>query len=394
MHRDADGRRHGGSQVLAVSALYGAYFIASGFHQPYFAIWLADRGVAATDISVVLSVPIALRIALAPLFGWSADRAGDRRTVIRVLAILVLAFTLFLGQMHHFWPILIFTALTMVSWQGISPIMDATALNLVRAGIAPDYGRLRLWGSVSFIGASLAGGFILGRAGPPGVFAAFTCATACLVAAAFLLPPSRGSLAGHPESSPASPPGRRWVFLAVLVAAALIQASHMAFNSFGSIYLQGRGYSDATIGALWAIAAASEIGMFWAGPSIARHLLPLTVLAIAGTAAALRWMLFPLDLGLGGLVLLQVSQAATFSATYLGLMRFIATTVSERRAATAQSTYATVQGIASAGATLAAGPLFQAYGGGVFIAAGCLPLVSLAIVIGLTIIRRGGEYER
>jgi PPP family 3-phenylpropionic acid transporter len=388
----ADRPRHGASQVLAVSALYVAYFLPSGFHQPFFTIWLADRGVAAADISVVLSVPIALRIALAPVFGWTADRAGDRRDVIRVLAVLVLAFALVLGQMHQFWLILVFTALTLVSWQGISPIMDAAALNLVRAGIAPDYGRLRLWGSVSFIGASLAGGFILGRAGPAGVFAAFTGATACLVAAAFLLPPSGTSGARQPASAPASLPGRRWVFLAVLVAAALIQASHMAFNSFGSIFLQKRGYGDATIGALWALAAASEIGMFWAGPSIARHLRPLTVLSIAAGAAALRWMLFPLDLGVGGLVLLQVSQAATFSATYLGLMRFIATTVSERRAATAQSTYATVQGIASAGATLAAGPLFQAYGGGVFIAAGCLPLVSLTIVLGLMFLgRRDGN---
>jgi PPP family 3-phenylpropionic acid transporter len=367
--------------VLSICALYASYFAATGLHQPYFPIWLRFHGIDESRIALVLAVPMGLRIVMAPVFGWVADRVGDRALVIRVMAVLTFGLALCLGRSERFWTILCLGGLMMTVWQGLSPILDASALNLVRRGIASDYGHMRLWGSVSFIAASLLGGTILGHYGTNMVFATFTLAAAAIVGAAFAAPRTRAeAAAGTP---PVAVGATRGVFLAVLLAAALIQASHAPFNGFGSIFLRGRGYSDMTIGVLWATAASSEIGMFWAGAVIARRLAPVTVLICAATGAALRWLLFPLDLGIGVLVALQLTQALTFSATYLGLMRFIADHVSERRATSAQSTYTTIHGAMMAAMMLLSGPLFQAFGGAVFTAASGVAILALAILVGV-----------
>ncbi len=378
MTRESAGRH---ASVLSICALYASYFAATGLHAPYFPIWLRFHGIDESRIALVLAVPMGLRIVMAPVFGWIADRVGDRAMVIRVMAVLTLGLALCLGRSGRFWTILCLGGLMMTVWQGLSPILDASALNLVRRGIAKDYGHMRLWGSISFIAASLLGGTILGHFGPNMVFATFTLAAVAIVGAAFAAPRTQ---AEPPTGKPPMTAGAtRGVFLAVLLAAALIQASHAPFNGFGSIFLRGRGYSDMTIGVLWATAASSEIGMFWAGAVIARRLAPVTVLICAATGAALRWLLFPLDLGIGVLVALQLTQALTFSATYLGLMRFIADHVSERRATSAQSTYTTIQGAMMAAMMLSSGPLFQAHGGAVFTAASGVATLALAILVGV-----------
>ena len=45
------------------------------------------------------------------------------------------------------------------------PLTETVAMTGVKAA-GLDYGRMRLWGSLSFIAASVCGGWVLERAGP------------------------------------------------------------------------------------------------------------------------------------------------------------------------------------------------------------------------------------
>lgn len=168
--------------------------------------------------------------------------------------------------------------------------------------------------------------------------------------------------------------------LGFLGVAALIQASHMSFNAFGSIYLRQQGYADTTIGILWGIAAMSEITMFWLGPYVARLLSPTGTLAAAALCAVARWLLFSTEPDVEFLVLLQVSQALTFSMTYLGLMRIIAGFVGPRRSSSVQGLYVTIQASFSASATFAAGAIFNAHRAWVFILSAGLALLALVLL--------------
>ena len=76
---------------------------------------------------------------------------------------------------------------------------------------------------------------------------------------------------------------------------------------------------------------------------------------------------------------LQVLHGLTFGATHLGAMHFIAQTVPEGQAGTAQSLYASVtSGIAMGGATLLSGPLYAAFAGRAYWAMALIAAVALA----------------
>jgi PPP family 3-phenylpropionic acid transporter len=319
-----------------------------------------------------------LRIFVTPAFGFLADRARSRNMVVRALALLVLFIALALSQASGFWTILVLATAMMLFSQAISPIVDASVLSLVRKGIARDFGRMRLWGSMSFAVASVLGGFVLSYGGPDAVFGAFMVATSLMVAASFVLPST--TPASTSKDGAALRLFRRPPLLVVFTAAALVLASHATFNSFGSIHLRDTGYPEWSIGMLWAVATSAEIAMFWAGPIVARILGPYRTLLLAAGAAFCRWSLMSLDPGFASTVLLQLFHAATFSGSYLGLMQFVQADVADQVGARAQSAFVTLLGIMTAATTLAMGPLYRHLGSGAFQVTALLPLTALALL--------------
>jgi PPP family 3-phenylpropionic acid transporter len=274
---------------------------------------------------------------------------------------------------------MVLTSVMMLMSSAISPVVDASVLSLVRQGRARSYGRMRLWGSAGYAAAALAGGQILSLGGPSAVFAAFMA----MLAVAFVTLVALPRTAGIPmqDKRPNLPLLQQPLLIAVMVVAGLVLTSQTTFNIFGSIYLREHGFSDRSIGFLWALATSAEICMFWAGPRVAKVLGPFGFLTLAAGAATLRWALMALTPSLGVIVLLQLTHAATFSGSYLGLMRFVEVHVSDKRGATVQSQFSTIVGAMTAAATLAVGPIYHQFGSGAFLAASGLALVALLLLL-------------
>ncbi len=365
--------------VVRSCLVYVANFSAAGLNQPYLPVWLSSRGLGDSEIALVISAPMFLRLVLTPLFGSIADRTGNYRTFVNVMAPIALVFALCMSFAQGFWQIFGLAALTMVVWHSIGPVVDASVMRLIRRGIAGNYGRVRLWGSASFAAATVIGGFILGWGGPNAVFAAFVCALALLTVTSFFMP----------GINPVSPHARRKGFnvlkrpllLVVFLSAALVFASQATFNTFGTVHMRELGYPDGAIGMLWALATSSEVAMFWAGPIIAGVLGPIGLLVLASVAAIIRWSLMSLDPGIGFTAVLQLLHAATFSGTYLGLMGFVQAAVEDEVGARAQTTFATMLGLVTATATMANGPLYRELGAGAYAAAAVLPVISLVLLL-------------
>lgn len=369
--------------VARACLVYVVLFAGSGFNQPFFPLWLSAHGITDWQISLIISAPMLLRLVVTPAIGAFADHSGHRNRTAQALACLVLAFALALGRSDGFWPILLLYGGMMVLSQAIPPLIEANVIQMVRVGIARNYGRMRLWGSVGFAGAAVVGGFVLGAHGPAGVFAAYTLAIALQIVVFLALPPSVPTPA-H-QRRPAVALRRQPLLIAVFAVAAMVLTSHTVFNVFGSIYLRQLGFSERSVGALWALATSAEVGMFWAGPRLARRFGPFGLLALAAVAAVVRWGLMALAPDLRLVPLLQLLHAATFSCSYLGLMRFIETNVTDERGATAQSAFVTMMGLMTAAATLAVGPIYQAAGSGAFLAASGLAAAALLL---LFVVRR------
>ncbi len=368
-----------------VSFLFAALAAVIGTNMPFLPVWLDWAGLTPSEIAIVTATPLLVRVAVTPAIAFAADRAGDHRTFLIGLAWLGLAGLLALAQSRGFWPILVFTIVFSLSWTTNMPLAETVAVIGVKAA-GLDYGRMRLWGSLSFIAASLAGGWVIQVLGAASAIWLIVAASLLVVAAAQALPPPIGqgrlrAATGPPRLSLADATGlvRSRIFLIFLAAGGLTSASHAVLYTFGTLHWRAQGLSTGWSGTLWAISIVAEVALFaWSAAAVARAG-PVGLVALGAGASLLRWLVMGLDPPLAVLVPLQLLHAATFGATHIGAIHFIGRTVPETQAGTAQALYASVTGgIAMGAAMLAAGPLYAAYAGGAYWAMAVLAGAGLA----------------
>jgi PPP family 3-phenylpropionic acid transporter len=380
-----------------VSVLFAAIFVVAGTNLPYLPIWLDWAGLGSREIAVIMAVPLLVRVAVTPVIGFAADQAGDHRRFLIVLSWAGLAALVALAQARGFWPILVCTLFFALAWTTIMPLTETVAMGGVRAA-GLDYGRMRLWGSLSFIAATVAGGWIIEALGPASAIWLVVAGGALTMLAAHALaqPIGLGRLkaaTSPPRLSPADALGllRSGTFLLLLLTVGATQAAHAMFYTFGTLHWRTLGISTGWAGALWAIGVVSEIGLFAFSRAVFQRIGARVLILMGAAAAVLRWLLMGFDPPLALLLPLQVLHGLTFGATHLGAMHYISETVSEAQAGTAQSLYASVTGgIAMGGVMLISGPLYAAYAGQGYWAMAFIAAVALAASLKLIGTRRAG----
>ncbi|MGH6833536.1 MAG: MFS transporter [Methyloceanibacter sp.] len=365
--------------------LYAALFLVVGCYLPYLPVWLDWRNLDADEIAVILAAPLFTRILFTPVLSFAADRLGGRRTILIALAWGSLLSFLLLWAADGFWQMLLASVVLAINWTTIMPLIETVAVTGIRTG-ALDYGRVRLWGSLSFIVASLGSGLVIGKIGPEVVLPLLVAGTALMVLAAHLLP---RELAGQGPSAPTVLRGlkledafglvRAPLFLLFLLAASLIQASHALYYSFGTLNWRAQGIPDGVIGMLWSVGVVAEVGLFAVSGRVIAISGTARLLMLAGLAASLRWGVMAIDPPLWATVLLQTLHAMSFGAAHLAAIHFLTHAVPEDRAATAQGVYAAiVAGLVLGAVTVASGPLYRTFAGGAYGAMAVLALVGAA----------------
>ena len=348
--------------ALRLSVFYGAFFFYAGLSMPFMPAWLAVRGLDTREIGIVLATPLVARVVVAPVSTRLADRFSVLHPALVAAAVASVAGFALVGLGTGFGAILATYALAATVAAPVLPLADALALRGLKMQMR-SYGSVRLWGSVTFIVANLGGGALLARLGAGEVIWAVVAALALTAAAALAL----GRLA--PEAPEPAPEQRRdpslWrspAFVAVVLGASLIQASHAVLQGFATLQWSARGIGGTAIGALWALAVVIEVGLFAASGRIVPRVGASGMILLGGLGGVVRWTAMAFDPPAAMLPLLQGLHALTFGATHLGTMHFLAQAVPSGRGATAQGDFAAVQGIVFAAAMGAAGVLVAGYG--------------------------------
>ena len=163
---------------------FAGFFTFGGINVPFFPVWLDARGLTASEIANCIAIPIIVRVALTPFAGILADRAPNRRFVIRIFIVLGAIAMLFAWPAHSYAAILLTTGTAMVLYGLALPVSEALALTGVRRfGI--DYGRMRLGGSVAFVVTNVASGILLSRLVPEAIYWFMVSALVAATAVAF-----------------------------------------------------------------------------------------------------------------------------------------------------------------------------------------------------------------
>ena len=125
-------------------------FLAVGIYQPFWPVFLKSRGLSAAEIGLIFALASWIRIATGPAIAQIADRSGRAKATLVVVAALCLAIYTGFYAAQGFWPILLIMLPASICFQPMIPLIESQTMAAVRRERL-DYGRIRLWGSLTFI---------------------------------------------------------------------------------------------------------------------------------------------------------------------------------------------------------------------------------------------------
>jgi PPP family 3-phenylpropionic acid transporter len=349
-----------GAFAVRLSVYYAALCLVFGVHMPFFPVWLDARGLDAGQIGLVLALPMVVRVLTVPFIAREVDRRNALQLAILIASLASVVCYAALGFVSSVAAITLGFIAASIAFTPIMPLTEAYALHeLPRRGRA--YGPVRLWGSVSFIAATIGAGYLADLIVPGHLIWVIVAMLGVNALGALLLPATEP----HPpaEDAPrASALLRDRAFLAVIAAAGLIQASHATFYGFSTLDWKASGIGGVTIGLLWSIGVIAEIVLFAMSARLPPFLGPANLLLIGAIAGLLRWTAMAMSPPFWMLPFLQSLHALSYGATHLGTLGLVTRIAPRRLGATAQSYLSIVLGLTMAAATGLAGALFEAYG--------------------------------
>ena len=364
--------------ALRLAFFYGAIFGSVGIFLPFWPIWLESRGLSSVEIGLIIGASFWPRIITSLVVPNLADRLGRRRLAMTLSTALTLIGILAFGWVSDFWLFMLLSLLTGATWSCIMPLGDAISLNRI-ASSGLDYGRIRLWGSITFICMSIFGGFALEQAGAPIILVLLIGTTSLTLVACLTMPESAGSPASSGSTNLRHLFIRRDLWILV-IASSMIQASHILLYNFGSIHWRAAGLSETTIGWLWAEGVIAEVFFFYISARLITSVPLPRLLIIAGMLAACRWVLNGFSASLPLLIFTQALHAASFALTFLATLHYLRETTPPELQASAQGFYGAVGFAPLSGLiSLISGWLYVAAGGQAFFAMAAMAMTGAAL---------------
>lgn len=356
--------------AVGASLFYASTLGMGGTYLPFFPVWLKAIGVDVSWIGVITAVPAFCRFTVQPFVTAFAERRQILRQTMVVLAFVTAFGFVAVGLLHDPLAILIVFGLMACAWTPLAPLIDGYALKgVVRYGL--NYGPMRLWGSAAFIVGALVAGALLSMIDSRQLIWA-------IVAVAFLSAfvslglapldvPAKSATRAH-----ASGLLRRPLFLAIIGASALIQASHAAYYGFSAITWQNAGFSGVTIAVLWSLGVIAEIVIFAISP---RFTVSPTVLVMIGAASGiLRWAITAQDPRIEILAAAQIMHGLTFGITQVGTVALLVRHVPSQWLASAQGYMSALTGMTFSLATVCSGLIYARIGEEVYYAMAAMAL--------------------
>jgi len=356
------------SIAVRMSVFYFAVFLSAGLYLPFWPVWLESRGLGPVEIGLLYAIGRFTRILTNPLIAHVVDRRGDRRKPMVLLSLgATVAFAAY-ELCSEMWQFALVAVVVGAMWGTINPLGDSLALVNARQGRL-NYGRVRLWGSISFILATLAGGQILDVWPESAIFWSLLATFAVVTVVCLITPDTR--VEALPVQSNVFRVFWRLMseprFALFILASALLQTSHLVVYIFGTLHWRDAGIDDFIIGVLWAEGVVAEIVLFSFGAALTARFGAAGLLMMAAVAGVMRWPLLAFSTDLSVLFVAQALHGVTFGAAHLGAMAFLSRAIPPSLSATAQTLHGAVAlGVASAVISPLLGGLYESWGGGAF----------------------------
>ncbi len=352
---------------------------------PYWGLYLKSEQLTEADIGILMSLFQISRIFAPNFWGWLADHTAKRVIWIKLTALLGLLGFVMVFWAHGFWVLFLVMAALSLFTSSTLPLSESLTLAHL-ATTNGHYSRIRMWGSLGFIVASVILGFVTDAFGIKSLLWFLLGVQITLFALTFKLPEANIAPHAHDHFNIWQVVKQPNV-IALLIGCALMVTAHGVLYNFYSIYLEKHGYSKTIIGLLWSVGVICEIGIFMLMPKIMAKFSLKKILLVSLVLAVIRFSLIGVAVdSLVLIILAQTLHAATFGSFHAASVEVITQYFNGRHQAKGQAIYNSVAyGVGGTVGGLAGGYGLQYLGGQVtFALAAVFPLLGfLVILLGL-----------
>lgn len=380
MTRNTDATRKQTAIILGL--FFVGLFLIQGVFLPYWPVWLKGHGLSGGEIGILLSLPNWIRIFADPLIAQQADRSGNRKTPMIILAGIYILTIIAFGFADDFWFLLGLSAIIGFSFAPLLPLGTTITVHECKRQDL-DYGRVRLWGSLAFIGASYGAGWVLDATGNSAIIW-MLCAAGIVNFVIITQMPNPQTDRPLRSGSSIMFLLKCPTFLVYLGCICFAQASHGTYYGFASVHWEDVGFSHDVIGLFWATGVAAEIVLFAVAGKYMRAYHPGLLFAIGALGGIVRWSVLGMTDNFWLILLVQPLHALTFGITHLAAIGFIARAVPSQIATSAQSLMATLSmGLFLGGSIWASGPIFEHIGSSAYFLMVVLSAISFLFALWL-----------
>lgn len=328
------------SQRAYARTAYVALFAAVGAMAPYLPVYFRSLGLGLETIGLLGALSASTGIVGAPLWGLLADRFPRSRLVLPAAAATAAGWAALLALSTDPLLIVPLAALLALSMAGVAPILDARALDAV-ADDRHKYGRLRVWGSASFIVSAMAVGWLIAATGVRGLFIVFIGSLLATALVGLGLR-SVSQVPALPRLTGVAVVLRERLLWSFLLAALAAWSSAAAINGFLSIHLLELGAPEALVGIAWALGAVVELPLMIGFPWLARRFGLERLLLVGAVMLVMRALAVLLVHEPGLVTLTMLLHGAGFALLLVGGVTYVSRHAPAGAAATAQGVLAGV----------------------------------------------------
>jgi PPP family 3-phenylpropionic acid transporter len=295
-----------------LSLFYFFYYGALGVFVPYWTVYLKeDGGFSAAEIGELMAAFMVTKMISPFIWGWVTDNSSSRVRMIRLACFLTIPLFSTVYISSGYWSMMLAIFMFSFFWNASMPQFEALTLNHLGAK-SDRYSQVRLWGSIGFVVLTLLVPVLIEASDTGRVVDVMLVTFVLLWLVSWLVPDKKQVVKEESQRTLWSVVKKPvvWVFL---LACMLQTASHGAYYTFFSIYLDDHGYSRIFTGWMWALGVAAEVVLF----IFLHRIIPVVgasrLFIIALFLTMVRWvMLGAMVDSMPALVIGQIMHAATF----------------------------------------------------------------------------------
>lgn len=308
---------------VRLSFYYFSYFAAVGVFLPYWTVYLKEvKGFESAQIGELMAVSMLTKMVAPIIWGWLADRYNNLGMMVRIACGLTLLSFLASYTSDSYFGVMFVMSCFGFFWSAALSPFDALTMN--HLGEHSDrYSRIRLWGSIGFVVAVLVLPVFIETQGLSLVLDVMSLLFLIIFISACLVP-NKTQPVETVNTSRIWDVLRKPAVVVLLAACALTIASHGAYYTFFTIYMNDHGYSSVFIGWMWAIGVIGEVLLFALAHLLLKRFSAAQLFVTALLITAVRWFLLGAFVdSVVILVIAQLMHAATFGLYHAAAIHLI-----------------------------------------------------------------------